>query len=158
MTINYPSDSTLIDEDEKEGLLLKHITTIEELNTAEGSNILEARRKLFSRRRKNWLTQSFIKESHKLMFGSVWSWAGIYRKTNKNIGVEWHQIQTELSLLLEDTQFWINSKMDKKELLARFHHRLVKIHPFPNGNGRHSSLRPLFTPVFLCLMWRYFRE
>ena len=26
------------------------------------------------------------------------------------------------------------------EIAVRFHHRLVAIHPFPNGNGRHARL------------------
>jgi fido (protein-threonine AMPylation protein) len=30
--------------------------------------------------------------------------------------------------------------MSRDEIGARFHHRLVFIHPFPNGNGRHSRL------------------
>ena len=83
----------------------------------------------------------FIKEMHKRMFGDVWTWAGTFRQSNKNIGIDWTIISVELHKLLDDTKYWIvNSTFEADEIAIRFKHRLVKIHCFPNGNGRHSRL------------------
>lgn len=87
------------------------------------------------------LTADFIKEVHKRMFAEVWAWAGTFRKTNKNIGVDKYQIELELTKLMDDCKFWIeNHTFPEDEIAIRFKHRLVKTHPFPNGNGRHSRL------------------
>ncbi len=87
------------------------------------------------------LTIDFIKEVHSKMFSDVWEWAGTFRRTNKNIGVDKYSIQQELKVLLDDCIFWIeNDTYAEDEIAIRFKHRLVQIHPFPNGNGRHSRL------------------
>ena len=78
---------------------------------------------------------------HKKMFGEVWAWAGTKRKSNKNIGVDKTQISVEIRKLIDDCNFWIDNQSFSEEGIAiRFSHRLVKIHLFPNGNGRHSRL------------------
>jgi Fic-DOC domain mobile mystery protein B len=83
----------------------------------------------------------FLKNLHKRMFNQVWRWAGNYRTTGRNIGVEAYRIDTELHQLLSDVRFWIaNTTFLPDEIAIRFHHRLVSIHPFPNGNGRHARL------------------
>lgn len=75
------------------------------------------------------------------MYGEVWKWAGKYRKSNKNLGVDWTLIAVELKNLLEDTKYWIaNNSYSREEIAIRFKHKLVSIHCFPNGNGRHSRL------------------
>src|ERR1035437_5802643 len=87
------------------------------------------------------LTIEFIKDLHKRMFGDVWKWAGEYRRTNKNIGVDKFDIPVNLNNLIDDTFLWINNKIfNEDEIAIRFSHRIVKIHLFPNGNGRHSRL------------------
>jgi Fic-DOC domain mobile mystery protein B len=87
------------------------------------------------------LNETFIRGLHKRMFGRVWSWAGQYRNTNKNIGVDKWQISTALKTLLDDALFWVNNATyPPDEIAIRFKHRLVSIHCFPNGNGRHSRL------------------
>src|SRR5690606_38403342 len=87
------------------------------------------------------ISDSFVKKVHKQMFGSVWSWAGSFRKTNKNIGVEKWQVAVELNKLLQNLAFWIeNETFPPDEVAIRFKHLLVSIHCFPNGNGRHSRL------------------
>ena len=87
------------------------------------------------------ITEDFLKAVHKRMYGNVWAWAGAFRKTNKNIGVDKWQIATELKTLLGDTLYWINNNTyPPEEITIRFKHRLVSIHCFPNGNGRHSRL------------------
>ena len=87
------------------------------------------------------LSEKFIQEVHKRMFGEVWKWAGKFRKSNKNIGVDKIQIPTELRKLFADCSYWIDHKVfEPDEIAIRFKHRLVQIHLFPNGNGRHSRL------------------
>ena len=89
----------------------------------------------------NYFTQEYVKECHKRMFGQVWRWAGQFRTTDKNLGVDKYQIPIELKKLFDDSRFWIkNETFEKDEIAIRFKHRLVSIHCFPNGNGRHSRL------------------
>jgi len=133
--------ATPLTEEEKQGLIPTWITLRNELNEVERNGILTAEKWVFIKKQKNILTESFIKKLHKKMFENVWSWAGRFRTTERNIGVEPCQIPIKLRMLLEDTKFWIENKTySPDEIGARFHHRLVWIHPFPNGNGRHSRL------------------
>jgi len=137
----YPQGATPIDLDEADGLKIKHITTREELNRFEQENIYEAMEWLKVRRKNDLLTEKFVKLLHKKMFGKVWRWAGIFRRTGKNIGVEWAQIPAYLRNLLLDARYWVEHKTySADEIAARFHHKLVWIHLFPNGNGRHARL------------------
>ena len=143
LTLTYQEGQTPLDEDEKEGLLIKSITTQSELNEFEQLNIETATKWLLTTKVKpaSILTETFIKKLHKKMYGTVWKWAGEFRKTNKNIGVEWLQISLQLKQLIDDTQFWVTNKTyQPSEIAIRFKHRLVAIHCFPNGNGRHSRL------------------
>lgn len=138
---DYPEGATPIDEDEKEGLLILHISTREELNEWEQRNITDAYSWLDRTRRKDILSEDFIRKLHIEMFGKVWSWAGTYRRTDKNIGVDWSQISVRFRELLDDVRFWIdNETYSPDEIATRFHHRLVFIHLFPNGNGRHARV------------------
>ncbi len=143
LEIKYNDGQTPLSEEEKEGLLIPSISTRGELDEFEQQNIEEAI--LWSLKRNfkkdNLFTESFIRESHKRMYGNVWAWAGEFRKTNKNIGVDkWH-IATDLTILLGDVQFWCtNNIFSADETAIRFKHRLVSIHCFANGNGRHSRL------------------
>jgi len=143
LNFDYQEGQTPIDENEKEGLRIKTITTQSELNEFEQLNIENAMKWLLSSKinPQNVLTEVFIKKLHKKMFGDVWKWAGTFRQTNKNIGVDWHQISIALKNLLDDTQFWIkHNTYSADEIAIRFKHRLVAIHCFPNGNGRHSRV------------------
>jgi Fic-DOC domain mobile mystery protein B len=138
---DYPEGATPIDEDEKEALLIPHITTLEELNEWEQRNIADAYSWLDSTRRKDILSEDFIRTLHKKMFGKVWRWAGNYRQSNKNIGIDWTQISVHLRQLLDDVKYWIDhDTYPSDEIATRFHHRLVLIHLFPNGNGRHARV------------------
>ena len=141
MDYEYSDGATSLDPNEIEGLLLSHISTRSELDRWEQDNINEAFDWLENRRPKNILTESFMKQLHKRMFGNVWKWAGKFRKTEKNIGVAWYQISIDLKNLCDDVEYWIEHKTFlPDEIAARFHHRLVFIHMFPNGNGRHARL------------------
>lgn len=138
---NYPIGATPLDPNEIDGLLLTHITTKSELDRWEQDNINEALAWLEQRKSKDILNESFMKQLHKRMFGNVWKWAGKLRQTEKNIGVPWYQISLETKTLCDDVKYWIENKtFSDDEIAARFHHRLVSIHLFPNGNGRHARL------------------
>ena len=96
---------------------------------------------LEQRKPKDILNESFMKLLHKRMFGNVWKWAGDLRKTEKNLGVPFYRISIEVKKLCDDVEYWIQNKtFTEDEIAARFHHRLVFIHLFPNGNGRHARL------------------
>jgi Fic-DOC domain mobile mystery protein B len=143
LELNYIDGQTPLDEDEKEGLLIASIATRGELDEFEQKNIEEAIQWTLTKRIKqeSVLTEEFIKEVHKKMYGEVWAWAGEFRKTNKNIGVDKWEIGIELKKLLDDVTLWIRDKVyHPDEIVIRFKHRLVSIHCFANGNGRHSRL------------------
>jgi Fic-DOC domain mobile mystery protein B len=131
--------TTPLDPDEADGLI-PDLLTRGELNAWEQANILKAEAWVF-RRRRNVLTVQFAMELHRRMFDETWAWAGNFRRSDKNIGVPWPTIPAALRDLLDDAQYWIDQgTYALDEVAARFHHRLVSIHPFPNGNGRHGRL------------------
>ena len=143
LELEYIKGQTPLDEEEIEEIKIKTISVRGELDEFEQANIEKAIE--WSLKRKysyeKILTVEFIKELHKRMFSDVWKWAGKYRNTNKNIGVDKYVIEQELRVLLDDCKFWIeNRTFPEDEIAIRFKHRLVKIHLFPNGNGRHSRL------------------
>ncbi|QSV44702.1 mobile mystery protein B [Geobacter benzoatilyticus] len=139
MNFEYPEGTTPLDPDEAEGLLLTHITSRGELDRWEQDNIAEGEAWAFGRRQKNILNEAFIRGLHKRMFGHVWRWAGEFRRSDKNIGVTWWQVPIELRKLCDDVVAWIAlDTYPPDEIAVRFHHRLVVIHPFANGNGRHA--------------------
>lgn len=138
---DYPEGATPIDPDEAEGLLLTHITTRNELDRWEQDNIVEALTWLDRKKPTDILNEQFVKELHRRMFANVWKWAGRFRRSDKNIGGPWHQISTSLRNLCDDARLWIElQEQSPDEIAVRYHHRLVSIHPFPNGNGRHARL------------------
>ena len=131
---------TELTEEEREGLIPSYITLRSELNEAEQANILEAAEWAFARKR-DLLDEKFLNNLHKRMYGNVWRWAGRYRTSGKNIGIDAYRIPTELRQLLDDCRYWIeNGTYEPDEIAARFHHRMVSIHCYPNGNGRHARL------------------
>ena len=133
-------NSTPLTEEEKLQLKAKWITTRSELNELETKGIADAEIWLL-KNKKDILNETFIKNLHKKMFGNIWKWAGSFRTSERNIGVAPYEIQPKLRLLLDDVKFWIdNQTYLPKEIAIRLHHRLVQIHPFPNGNGRISRL------------------
>lgn len=136
LNLTYIEGQTPIDEDEKEGLLIKTISTREDLDEFEQYNIEKAVEWSMKYKFKidKILDEMFIKDLHRRMFNEVWEWAGKFRNTNKNIGVE-------LRNLIDDCKCWIeNSTYPEDEIAIRFKHKVVSIHLFPNGNGRHSRL------------------
>ncbi|MCI4443146.1 MAG: mobile mystery protein B [Lentimicrobium sp.] len=143
LTIEYIDGQTPLSEEEKEGLLIPSITTRKELDEFEQLNIEKAIQWTFGKKLKaeELFSEKFIKALHKRMYGEVWKWAGNFRKSEKNIGVKSYLIPTQLKQLLDDALFWAQNKTyEPEELAIRFKHRLVSIHCFANGNGRHSRL------------------
>ena len=123
--------------------MIKSITTHGELDEHEQLNIEKAIEWIIGIKleKERILTEEFIKTLHKKMLGKVWRWAGEFRRSEKNIGVKWINIGVDLRTLLDDTKFWIENKtFPPDEIAIRFKHRLVNIHCFPNGNGRHSRI------------------
>jgi Fic-DOC domain mobile mystery protein B len=139
---NDPEDdaATPLTPAERSDLIPAYITLKHELNEAEQAGISEADRWAFGRKR-DVLSESFLLGLHRRMFAQVWRWAGRYRHSERNIGVEHWRISVELRQLLDDVRCWIEAQTySPDEIALRFHHRLVLIHPFPNGNGRHARL------------------
>jgi Fic-DOC domain mobile mystery protein B len=129
---------------EEQDDLIPDLSTKEELNEWERQNIVEAYGWAFDPRtlhRQQLLAESYVRELHRRMFDQTWKWAGRYRSTEKNIGIAHYQIRDALATLLGDVRYWIEHEtFALDELAVRFHHRLVWIHPFANGNGRHARL------------------
>lgn len=132
--------NTPLEPEEREQLIPTYITTRAELNEAEQIGIADADRWAFSRRR-DVLDDASLCKLHARMFKDVWTWAGQFRRTARNIGIDAYRIPMELRQLVDDARFWVeNAIYDPDEIAIRFHHRLVEIHPFANGNGRHARL------------------
>jgi Fic-DOC domain mobile mystery protein B len=141
MKLTYPDGATPLDLDEVHNLIPDYISTMSELNQVEQSNISDAFVWAGKQSLTDLLTATFVFKLHKKMFDQVWRWAGKARHSNKNIGVIKEQIANELGRLLGDVQYWTQHKtFSDDEIAMRFHHRLVQIHIFPNGNGRHARL------------------
>lgn len=130
---------TPLDPNETAGLRLD-VNTRAELNDAEELNVLEGVSwGTRVTRRRDPLDSVFARELHRRMFRHVWSWAGTFRCTARNIGVEAGQISVCTEQLVANARHWIEHEtFSRDEIFARFHHRLVEIHCFPNGNGRHA--------------------
>lgn len=142
LIFTYELGQTPLDTEQINGLKIKTISSQQQLNEFEQTNINEALRWLNAKRRiKDLLSEQFMRQLHQRMFGMVWKWAGNFRRTETNIGIDWPKIPIELRLLLEDTKHWVEKQTYLPEEIAlRFKHRLVSIHCFPNGNGRHSRI------------------
>ncbi|VAW97403.1 hypothetical protein MNBD_GAMMA23-916 [hydrothermal vent metagenome] len=148
MEFSYPKGATPLDPDEMEGLKHPHIETRGELDQLEQQNIQDGYKWLSQQRKyKTFANEEFIKTLHKMLLGEVWSWAGQFRLSEKNIGIDPIHIPVELRNLLDDVKAWLEyGTYEREEFAARLHHRLVKIHLFANGNGRHARI---FTDVIL---------
>ncbi len=141
MQLEYPAGATPLDPDEAQGLVPAHIATQSDLNAWEEANIVQAEQWLRRSRKREVLEEGFVRDLHARMFDKTWKWAGTFRKSNKNIGVDWTQVAVKLRNLLDNTRYQVEQGTDNvDELVVRMHHQLVWIHAFPNGNGRHARL------------------
>ena len=136
-------DATPLTEEEK-AALLPSLSTRAELNRAERLNLNAARiwaMRKAGLRRPDLLSDHFARELHRRMFSHVWKWAGRYRTTEKNLGWEVHRLAEGVRNACDDARAWLEySTYPLPETAVRLHHRLVLIHPWPNGNGRHARL------------------
>ena len=138
---NEPANATPLEPDEREGLLQAWITYRQELNEAEQTNVTAGTVWAWRARRRDLLTEQFLRQLHKRLFGEVWAWAGEFRKTERNIGIEPTRIPVDLRMTFDDARHWIeHDTFPPDEIAVRLHHRLVAVHPFPNGNGRTTRL------------------
>ncbi len=141
MDFVYPPGATPLDPDEAAGLIPIHITTQGDLNAWEQLNIVQGDRWAARQNKRELLDEGFVRDLHRAMFNKTWRWAGIFRNSNKNIGVDWTQVSVKLRELLENTRYQIDRTVyEADEIAVRFHHQLVWVHAFPNGNGRHARL------------------
>jgi Fic-DOC domain mobile mystery protein B len=125
---------------ERDDLIPTYITTRNELNEIEQKNVATADQWAFSRRHYIF-RQRFLKGLQRRMFNKVWRWAGKFRTTERNLGVKPFEIETALRQAIDDARYWVEHKSyPPDEIAVRFHHRLVSVHPFPDGNGRWSRL------------------
>jgi Fic-DOC domain mobile mystery protein B len=126
-------------------LLRNEITTRRQLDEAESLNILEALEWTERGRLEDVFTVAFYQKLHTRMFDEVWGWAGRLRSVTgvrPNIGVPPEKVPSELGrVAMEFSREW-NDHYDDSILpfVARYHHSLVAVHPFNNGNGRWSRL------------------
>jgi Fic-DOC domain mobile mystery protein B len=136
-----PDDATPLEPEEREGLLQTWITYRRDLNEAEQTNIAAGTAWAWRARRRDLLSEEFLRQLHRRLFGDVWAWAGGFRRTGRNIGIEPARISIELRTAFDDIRYWIEHEtFPPDEIAVRLHHRLVAIHPFPNGNGRTTRL------------------
>lgn len=146
MTLMITNDgiegATPLEPEELSGLKFKHITTRGQLDELEQANIVSGLLWIKKNsKRDDVLSLQFAFDLHKALFKDVWTWAGAFRLTEKNIGIDPFHISVELRNLLDDLNAWIEfNSYPPHEAILRFHHQLVKIHPFPNGNGRFSRI------------------
>jgi Fic-DOC domain mobile mystery protein B len=136
--------NTALEADEERNFIPAIPFTFPAANEYEELNISEARRWVLNPqvfRRIDPFDEAFVRELHKRMFGKTWTWAGVYRTTNKNLGLPFHQILERLGQLLANGRYWVDKTVyPADEIAIRFHHEMVVIHPFSNGNGRHARL------------------
>jgi Fic-DOC domain mobile mystery protein B len=144
MTIFTTGDGNTPLSPDEQADLIPNLATKEELNQFERANILLAYDWALNPRnirRQDPLTEPYLRDLHHRMFDETWKWAGLYRATEKNIGIPHFQIRESLGVLLGDARYWLEHQIfPADEIAVRFHHRLVSIHPFANGNGRHGRL------------------
>lgn len=141
MDFVYPPGATPLDPDEAAGLIPIHITIQGDLNAWEQLNIVQGDRWAARQNKRELLDEGFVRDLHREMFNKTWRWAGTFRSSNKNIGVDWTQVSVKLRELLENTRYQIDRTVyEADEIAVRFHHQLVWVHAFPNGNGRHARL------------------
>ena len=141
LNLDYPDGATPLDAEELEGLIPAHIATRGELNAWESRNVLKAEQWLRGARLGNMFSHAFVRRLHQRMFDETWKWAGTFRTTEKSIGIDPAHIAPRIVDLCEDIKVQLaHSTLPLDQMAAMFHHRLVSIHPFANGNGRHARL------------------
>lgn len=147
MQFIYPYGATPLNNDEIYNLVPNHLSTQSELNEWEQYNIILGEEWALKQRKRDIFSIEFTQKLHQKMFNKTWKWAGKFRQRDTNIGINPIYIRQELAILFDNTKYQLSHNIyGLKEIAARLHHRLVFVHPFPNGNGRFSRL---FADLFL---------
>jgi Fic-DOC domain mobile mystery protein B len=132
--------ATPLTPEERRDLIPSYVALRSELNEVEALNVAAGDRWALSRKR-DVLDEVFLQRLHLRMFGDVWRWAGKYRSSERNIGVAPHMVAVAMHQTIDDARYWVDhTSWPPDELAVRFSHKLVSVHPFPNGNGRWSRL------------------
>ena len=151
LTGAHAPGATPLTEEDLQGLKIPSVTTQGQINEVEAANIIRGQEwALRARiiRMPEMLSDEFLLRLHRQMFGEVWKWAGQYRRTNTNIGVEYHLIRPELRRAYDDARGWLErNTYAPDEFAVRLHYRVVTVHPFRNGNGRHARMLAHLTLV-----------
>ena len=134
--------STPLDHDQIIGIKLSHLTTMGELDEVEDLNIQNGLEWLARQKSDDYLSKDFLCKLHEKLFSDVWKWAGKFRTMEVNISkYRSYDVGPQLINCFEDVKLWMTGgKMSWDEIAAELHHRLVCIHPFPNGNGRTTRI------------------
>jgi Fic-DOC domain mobile mystery protein B len=144
LTGAHAPGATPLSEEDLEGLRIPSVKAHGELNEVEAANIIRGQEwalRTRSARLPDMLSDSFLRRLHQAMFGGVWTWAGEYRGRDTNIGVPFHQIREHLHNAFADARTWLeHSTYSPEEFAVRLHYRIVTVHPFRNGNGRHARM------------------
>ncbi len=144
LTAPPAAGATPLRAEDLEGLKLPHLSTLAQLNEAEAANILDGQRWALRARTSqlpDLLTDDYLQRLHAAMFGAVWRWAGEFRNHDTNIGCGFTEIRPQLRALYGEAAGWLEfGTYPAEEFAIRLHHRVVLIHPFANGNGRHARL------------------
>lgn len=142
--LEEPDDATPLTANERHDLIPATVATRADLNEWERENILIARTWALTPRqlaRHDPLTEEYLRLLHRRMFDRTWRWAGSFRTSDRNLGYPPHLIAPAVRDLLQDVRYWIDHRVfDDDQIAVRAHHRLVVVHPWPNGNGRHARL------------------
>lgn len=144
LTGAHAPGATPLSEEDLEGLRIPSITTHGELNEAEAANIIRGQDWALRTRRArlaDMLSHTFLQRLHEAMLGELWTWAGEYRGRDTRIGVPHPQVPESLHTVLEDARTGLkHTTYSPEEFAIRLHYRIVTVHPFRNGNGRHARM------------------
>lgn len=88
------------------------------------------------------LSDYFLRDLHRKLYGDFWTWAGRFRIRELNIGIAPEQIAAALRTWLENARYrWEHTgDWTPREFGIAVHAETVRIHPFIDGNGRTTRL------------------
>ena len=129
-----------------EGLTIKGKPLKDHLEAKGHTEALEYLFNLTDRKTPAPLSEKVVRELNGIVMHDIdREWAGRYRNSNVIIGGTSHTPPEaiEVPTLMHELIKWTikeGQKLHPIELAAIFHHRLVSIHPFFDGNGRTTRL------------------